>query len=108
MSEHPPKISHAKASGAGRPRKSENDNNIHESPLYKLFESRLPESVLYPEGGVHVRGLAKALKTHYFTIYRWFNGTPISVPNAKKLLEFSRENGGSLSTDDLRPFTFSL
>lgn len=104
MSESPP----TKISAPGRPRKSDTDKNIHESPLYKLFESRLPATVLYPEGGVHVRGLARALKTHYFTVYRWFYGTPISVTNARRLLEFSQENGGILTTDDLRPFTVSL
>lgn len=94
---------------AGRPRKNdESCNSIHQTELYRVLSARLPEEVLYTDGGVRVRALAAKLELAYFTIYRWFGGRNISVSSARKLLKYSEDNKGTLTIEDLRPFIDSL
>lgn len=97
-----------KTSRGGRRRRSETDDSIRETELYRTFAAGLPIEVRYEAGGVNVRALAQRIGVHFYTIYRWFGGAPMSAKTARKIIEYSNRRGGTLTTDDLRPFTASL
>jgi len=97
-----------KGSASGRVRKLSSKSPIQNSPIYRLLERTLPDHLIYESGGIHVRALAEAVNIHYFSIYRWFNGSMISVASAKQLLDYCQSHGGSLTREDLLPFTDSL